>query len=137
MQYRSSLLSDSTTRYLAGSDVTTGLPLVYIQKIVAECHVFFPRDVFQKRYPLYDNDQANIVWSIMCDVLSHCAIFDDDNASISSGVVVPGSSDSETDEESDENEDPSNSEIVGCHDHNRRLMSSGSSVGEVTDSDAD
>lgn len=69
--YRKSLLDESMP-YLAGGDITCGLPLTTIDRITMECGVIVPYEVYKARYAIYNDVIREAVFHIVEDTLSGC-----------------------------------------------------------------
>ena len=95
LSYRETLLEDDAS-YLAGGDITCGLPLSTVDKITLECAAVMPYDVFCHRYAIYSDSITNSTWAIVQDTLQECEILD------TGGPDDPQEDDNEADDESAE-----------------------------------
>jgi superfamily II DNA/RNA helicase len=119
LEYRKSLLDDKT-RYLAGGDLTTGLPLQYVLLIVKESYIAYPYEEFMIRCPMYDTAQSQAVWTIMCNVLGKCKLREE-STSEEGGQHVDDhdditESDSELDEQTSDNDESESDEQISDSD---------------------
>ena len=102
--YRHSLL-DEETKYLAGGDITCGLPLETLDRIVLECEVVIPYDVFRERYPIYSDDISKHVWMLVEETLKGCNVVEEQNPSTEAVSVNAHDMDEADDDEEDDDLD--------------------------------
>ncbi|XP_072019642.1 uncharacterized protein, partial [Amphiura filiformis] len=131
LEYRDRFLDSNQTRYLAGSDIASGIPIAFVNDIVRDCHYELTLEQFNKRYPFYDEDHALKVWTLVQNVVQHCPAVDqlrEDQQADIDGEISESNADSDNSgveeeaiEENYEREyDDSDS------DYERRLISSSS-----------
>ena len=100
-EYRLSLLDlISQPRYLAGGDLESGVPNVFIDDIVSECEYVFSFLEFCTRYPFYDSEHSNKIWDILKSVFG-----EHDECIINEQEELPQVTQHDEDEEEDESDD--------------------------------
>ena len=131
-QYRCSLL-DEETKYLAGGDITCGLPLETLDRIVLECAVVIPYDVFRERYPIYNDEISKHVWMLAEETLKGCNIVEEPNHTVEAVSINAGDSDEVDDDEQNDDDEENDDLDDGISDDYWRDFEHGLFV--VSDSD--
>ena len=126
LEYRLSLLDTTQVRYLAGSDIASGVPLAFLDDIVRECHFVFTFEEFRKRYPFYDLEHASKIWDILQSAVSSCPLVQQQTAI---GIMHEAGLESSGDELSDGNGQETEDDQESDEEYERRLISSSSDDG--------
>lgn len=127
IEYRESALQTDCSRFLAGKDLASGIPLEFINEIVLQSDIVYPSlELFLKRYPFYDSTQGQIIWEILDAELGQCPILEVDISPIRQLQSQEIEGNDSDDEKSNESSVVSDDSEIESDEDERRVISSDS-----------